>query len=121
MTKLIALTLIAAGALAADSPEVPAGQPFEANADDAEKLLTGGQARLADAVLSDASKPTPAPPAPKAVKRVKARLLVDSALGNVNDVVELEPTELKSAESSGIADGSKEGVAYALTLDQNKP
>ena len=116
MTKLIALALIPAGLLAAGSAEVAEGAQFEATGDLAEQLLTGGQAKLADAPLTE----TKTPQAPKAVKRTKVRLLVDCPYGNANDVVELDAAEVKTAESGGFADSDKAAVAYALTLDQNK-
>lgn len=109
---LIALAVIAAGAIAADSAAIDPGTKFEAADDVADKLITDGMAKLAEA---------PAPQPSKPAKRTKARLLVDSAFGNVNDVVELEAAQLKQAEADGIADGSKEAVAYAMTLEQNKP
>ena len=106
--SLIALAAIAASAIAADSPEVAAGAKFEAPDDVADKLIADGKAKLAEA------------PAAKAAKRVKVRLLVDSALGNCNDVVEVDPGEVKGLEASGLADGNKAAVDYAATLPQNK-
>lgn len=111
MTKLIAVSLIAAGALAADSPEIKAGTAFEVPVDLAETLLTAGQAKLADPAPADVKK-APA-------KTTKARLLIDSALGKCNDVVELDAAALKDAEAAGLADSNKSAVAYALTLKQN--
>lgn len=111
MTKLIALAFIAAGALAAGSPEIAPGTAFEAPVDIAETLLTAGQAKLADPAPSEVKK--------TAVKITKARLLTDCALGKCNDVVELDAAALKEAEAGGLADSNKGAVAYALTLEQN--
>ena len=111
MTKLIALAVIAAGALAADSLEISPGTDFDAPVDIAETLLTAGQAKLAEPAPSEAKKP--------AVKVTKARLLTDCALGKCNDVVELDAPALKEAEAGGLADSNKAAVTYALTLEQN--
>lgn len=110
--SLIALAVIAAGALAADSPEISSGAKFEAPDDVADGLIDAGKAKLADAA---------APAQGKAAKRTKVRLTVDSALGNCNDVVEVDAGDVKTLEKDGLADGGKEAVAYAMTLEQNKP
>lgn len=105
---IIALAVIAAGAITPDSPEVAAGATFATTDDIADQLIADGKAKLADA-----------PPA-KPPKRAKVRLLVDSALGHCNDVVEVDATDVKRLEADGLADGGKEAVAYAMTLEQNK-
>lgn len=111
MTKLIALAVIAAGALAVGSAEIAAGTAFEVLPDVAEALLTEGLAKLADPAPADLKK--------TAARLTKARLLVDCALGKCNDVVEIDAAVLKEAEAGGMADGSKGAVAYAMTLEQN--
>ncbi|MDO8777080.1 MAG: hypothetical protein Q7K57_51900 [Burkholderiaceae bacterium] len=108
MTKLIALAIIAAGTIAADSPEIATGAAFESPADIAETLLTAGQAKLADPAPSEVKKTV--------AKLTKARLLTDCALGKCNDVVELDAAALKEAETGGLADSNKAAVAYAMTL-----
>ena len=113
MTKLIALAVIAAGVLAAGSPEIASGTAFEVAPDVAESLLTDGLAKLAD--------PAPADVKRSAARPTKARLLTDCALGKCNDVVELDAAALKDAEAGGLADSNKGAVAYALTLSQNQP
>jgi hypothetical protein len=110
MTKLIALVVIAAGIVAADAAEIPEGATFEAPPEVAETLLTAGQAKLAEASLTDASKPTRAP------KPTRVRLLIDCELGKANDVVELSAAEAKEAEAGGYGDSDKAAVAYALSL-----
>lgn len=111
MTKLIAVSVIAAGALAANSPQIEAGAAFEAPIDIAETLLNAGQAKLENPAPADVKK--------TAAKTTRARLLIDSALGNCNDVVDLDAAALKEAEAAGLADSNKSAVAYAMTLKQN--
>ena len=108
--SLIALSLIAAGALTAGSAEVPAGTKFDVPDDQVDKLVGSGQAKLAE----DDS-------AGKGGKKTKVRLLVDSALGNCNDVVEVPAGDVKKLEADGLASSAKGEVDYALTLEQNKP
>lgn len=112
MAKLIALALIAAGAYASNQPGFVEGEKFEAPDDIAERMR-------ADKVAKDDTDVVTEPK--KSGKTTKARLLVNSALGDANDVVELDAGQLKEAESAGLADSNKAAVAYALTLDQNKP
>ncbi|MEZ2293089.1 hypothetical protein [Variovorax sp. RCC_210] len=110
--SLIALAAIAAGAYASNQLEIKAGDKFDAPDDVADKMLADKVVELAP----DADgKPQ------KAVKRTKVRLLIDSALGNANDVVEIDADQVKQCESDGIADSSKAAVTYALGLEQNKP
>jgi hypothetical protein len=104
--SLIALVVLAAGAITTDSAEVQPGAKFDAPDDVADKLIAAGQAKLAEA---------------KPVKKTKVRLLVDSALGNCNDVVEVDAGDVKKLEADGLASGAKGEVDYALTLEQNKP
>ena len=111
MAKLIALSLIAAGAYATNQPGFVEGEKFEAPDDIADRMLADKVAK----VDGDAATETK-----KAGKTTKARLLVNSALGNANDVVELDTTALKDAEGAGLADSNKAAVAYALSLEQNK-
>jgi hypothetical protein len=105
--KLIALALIAAGALAANSAEVAKGASFEAPDDVAADLIKQGLAK------EDA-------PAAAVVKTTKVRLLMSSHLGNANDVVDIPTADVKGAEASGTADSAKAAVAYAMTLPQNQ-
>ena len=46
----------------------------------------------------------------------KVRVLVDSAYGQVNDIVEIAPESLDAALESGQVDAAPEAVAYAETL-----
>lgn len=110
--KLIALSLIAAAAYWTAQPALAENDKFEAADDVADKMLEDKVAKLDDA--ADA-KPTA-----RAAKTTKVRLLVDSALGNCNDLVELDAATAKDAESAGLADSSKGAVAYAASLEQNK-
>ena len=102
MKKLIALAVIAAGALAADSAEIAVGQSFNADDDVADKLIQSGQAK------------EDVPPPPK-VKTAKARVLVAGAFGEVNTVVEVEA---KLAKSHPDLDADPAAVAYAESLVQ---
>ena len=112
MAKLIALSLIAAGAYASGQPAFSEGDKFEAPEDIAEKMLADKVAKIDGDVAADTKT--------RSGKTTRARLLVNSALGNANDVVDLEAGPLKEAESAGLADSNKAAVAYALTLEQNK-
>lgn len=109
--SLIALAVIAAGVITADSAELAAGAKFEAADDVADKLIAAGTAKL------DEGSSVPA----KTVKTAKVRLLIDSALGNCNDVVDVDAATVKQLEKDGLASGAKGEVDYALTLEQNKP
>lgn len=91
MTKLIAPTVIAAGAAAGIDTDI----------------ATQGQAKLAD---------TPQAPPPPKTKEVRVRLLVTCAYGKCNDVVSLSAAEANQAEADGVADSHKEAVAYAMSL-----
>jgi len=110
--SLIALAVIAAGLAFANSPEYAVGAKFEADEGVADDLIKNGLAKL-DAPAADK--------ATKAVKKTPVRILVDCLHGKVNDVVELDAGDLKAAEGAGLADSDKGAVAYAMTLDQNKP
>lgn len=48
--------------------------------------------------------------------RVPVRLLVDSHLGHLNEVVELESAVAESAVRDGLADSHPDAVAYARSL-----
>lgn len=111
--KLIALALIAAGTYAENQPAFTEGQKFEASDDIADKMLADKVASVDEAAAEQKSTG-------KSTKTVKVRLLTDSALGNCNDLLDLDPAAAKEAEAAGIADSSKGAVAYAATLDQNK-
>lgn len=102
--KLIALAIIAAGVLAADSKEIAVGQSFEAPDDLADKLIAEGQAK------EDAVAPV------SKVKTVKARVLLDGSLGKVNEVIEVASDQVKALEAEGQIDSSKAAVAYATSL-----
>ena len=108
MTKLIALAVIAAGVIAADSAEIPEGAAFEVAPDIAEPLLTQGLAKLADEPLA---------PLPKA-KSVKVRVLVSCAHGQPDEVVTLPAAAAKLAEEAGQVDSNKAAVDYALSLKE---
>ncbi len=112
MTKLIALAVIAAGVIAADAAEVASGSAFEVPPEVAEPLLTQGLAKLADEPLSKLKA--------KAVKLVKARVLVDGYYGRPDDVIELPAADIEKAEASGQVDSNEAAVAYASLLDQNQ-
>lgn len=107
MTKLIALAVIAAGVIAADSAEILEGAAFEVTPEVAEPLLTQGLAKLADEPL--------APPPPKA-KSIKVRVLMACAHGQPDDVVSLPADVAKLAEEHGQVDSNKAAVAYAMSL-----
>lgn len=49
-------------------------------------------------------------------KKVKARVLLNCHLGEINDVVSLPADEAKLAEENGQIDTSKAAVAYAAGL-----
>ena len=99
---LIALAVIAAGLVSANSPELTKDQKFEAADDVADKLIADGLAKE-DVV------------APK-VKETKVRLLIESHLGKCNDVVAIPSDQVKQLESEGFVDSNKAAVAYALSL-----
>ncbi len=104
-TKLIALAVIAAGTVPALQGAVADGAPFEVPADQAEQLLTTGQARLAE--------PAQSPPKPKSVQ---ARVLLDCQVGRIDDVVTLSSDLAKQLEEAGQVDTNKAAVAYAKSL-----
>lgn len=106
MTKLIALSVLAAGAIAADSLEVAVGTVFEVPPEVAEPLLTQGLAKLADEPLAPVPKP----------KTMKARVLVACSHGLPDEVVSLPSDVAKLAEEAGQIDTNKAAVAYALSL-----
>ena len=123
LVALIAVQLIAAGAVAGIDHDLQPGDAFQAPADQASALIEQG---LAKADESAAANPggTPAdpstPPKPAKVKTVRLRLLTDCEHGRVNDLVTLPAKAADEAERAGLADASKEAVAYAATLAQNK-
>lgn len=109
--SLIALAFIAASAAFAGSPEIAEGTTFEAPPDDADRLIAAGLAKEAEA-KSETTR----------AKSVKARLLMDHhEHGKANDLVTLPADVAKALVAAGLADTSREAVAYAATLDQNKP
>lgn len=77
-------------------------------------VADGSAPQVPDAPAADA--PAPVADASTKPKKIKARLLVDSDLGSVNDIVELSATALKLAERQGWADSDETAVAYALSL-----
>lgn len=108
MKSLISLAVIAAATLSAEQPEFSAGTPFEASDEQADQLIAQGLAKPADE--------------PQTSKRAaKVRVLVDCSYGHADDVVTLPAATIKAAQSAGLVDSDKDAVAYALTLDQNKP
>lgn len=109
-TKLIALVALAVAAFPFLQADVAEGAEFEVDANDAEGLLTDGKAKLAAA---------PQQP-PKAVKKVKARVLAQCAYGAANDLIELDADEAKAAEAEGLIDTNKAAVQYAASLEQNQ-
>jgi hypothetical protein len=108
--KLIALEIIAAGALSADSVAIATGAEFEAEDARAAVLVNEKLARYAD---PEAAAPN--------TKPVRIRLLAECLHGKVNDVVTLSATAAQEALGLGVADADKAAVAYALTLPQNQP
>lgn len=106
MTKLIALAVIAAGVIAANSDEILEGAAFEVSSDVAETLLTQGLAKLADEPPAQQSK----------TKSIKVRVLVACSHGQPDEVVSLPADIAKLAEEGGQVDSNKAAVAYALSL-----
>lgn len=106
MTKLIALAVIAAGVIAADSAEILEGASFEVDPEAAEPLLTKGIAKLADEPLTPPTKS----------RAVKVRVLVSCSHGQPDDVVSLPVDVAKLAEEGGQVDSNKAAVAYAMSL-----
>lgn len=47
-------------------------------------------------------------------KKIKARVLVDGAHGTCNDVIEIDPGQVKAL--AGVVDADPEAVAYAESL-----
>jgi len=138
MPRLIALVAIAAGTYGPDQPAIAAGevitQPLSPELQ--AKLIDDGAAKVEDEAnntanntasngAADGTKPSKTndegKTSSRAPKRAKVRLLVDSALGNCNDLVEVDASDVKKLESDGLADGGKEAIAYAQTLEQNQP
>lgn len=109
-TQLIALVVLAAGAVPGYDRQIDKGDTFEADSDVAEALQNSGQAALASQAAST-----------KRERTVKARVLSACAHGNANDLIELSESVAKQAEKAGLIDTGKEAVAYAAALDQNKP
>lgn len=54
-------------------------------------------------------------------QKVKARVLLDCALGRANDVVELDARVAEAHAKAGEIDVHADAVAYALSLPQNQP
>jgi len=108
MTKLIALAVIAAGAIALDSAEIPADTVFEVPQDQADTLIAQGLAKLAD-------DPQDVQPKPQG-KTISARVLLACAYGQPDEVVTLPVDVAKQAEKAGQVDTNKAAVAYAKTL-----
>lgn len=53
-------------------------------------------------------------------KKIMGRVLLDCALGRVNDVVELDEAAAKAHAQAGELDIHPDAVAYALTLPENQ-
>lgn len=106
MKKLIALVVIAAGVLAANSLEVAVGAGFEAPEDLAAKLIADGLAKEEEA-------------AAEKVKTVPVRVLTVGAYGEPNDVIDLPANQLKQAKADGLVDDEKSAVAYARSLKKS--
>lgn len=106
MKKLIALALIAAATYAENQPAFQAGEKFEAPDDLADRMIADQVAKI--------DEPAAAPA--KAVKTTRVRLLVDCPHGKVNAVVSLPADVAKGAIAEGMADDSKPGIEYALSL-----
>lgn len=108
---LIALAFIAASIAFAGSPEIAEGVTFEAPPDDADRLIAAGLAKEAEAKAETTR-----------AKSVKARLLMDHReYGKANDLVSLPGDVAKALSNAGLADTSRDAVAYAASLEQNKP
>lgn len=106
LNALVGLTTLAGLAVAQDAA-------FEVGEEEAAGLVKDGKAKEAPAVTEK--------PAGKASGPVKARVLADCSFGRANDVVTVSAAELAAGQQGGTLDGSKAAVAYAMTLDQNKP
>lgn len=117
IVKLIALAAIAAGVFGPDQAAIAEGDAFELDAEQAEKAISDGLAKVEDAGATAKASGANA----KSVKVVKVRVLMDCEHGRPNDVVELPAAALKAAEAAGYVDGSAAAVAYASALPQNKP
>jgi len=74
-----------------------------------QKSADGAGEKTPDAAKADAAKKEP---------KVKARVLVDSHFGKINDVVLVSKDEAKDAV--GVVDTSKAAVAYAESLVADK-
>lgn len=112
MTKLIALAVIAAGAIALDSAEIPADTVFDVPQADADPLVAQGLAKLAEEPTQDTLQDSPKPPG----KTISARVLLACAYGQPDEVVTLPVDVAKQAEKAGQVDTNKAAVAYAKTL-----
>lgn len=108
MTKLIALAVIAAGAVPGIDTEILKGATFEVAPELADQLVTDGKAKPADATATKE-------------RAVKARLLIDCEHGRCNDVVTLPVSVVSALVDSGAADDDKGAVGYAMSLPQNQP
>lgn len=122
-TKLLALAALAVGQVPGVLLDLQPGDAFEVDPAAAEPLLTNGQAKLAEEPLAStqpAAAPPPPPPESKTPKAVQARVLVECAHGQPNDLVELAPAAAKQAEKEGLVDTDKAAVAYAKSLKADK-
>ena len=52
-------------------------------------------------------------------EKVKVRVLVDCDLGKCNDVIQLDPKQVKAL--AGTVDADPDGVAYAESIAPSKP
>lgn len=102
MKTLLALAVLAAGAVADGSPEYAVGETFDAADNVADTLIATGDARVFV-------------PVPKG-KTIEVRLLLNCSHGAVNQVVSLTAAEAQEVQNAGIGDSSPEAVAYAKTL-----
>lgn len=100
MTKLlVALAVIAAGAIEANSLEVPVGTTFEVPDGVANTLIETSQAKLFVDVPEG--------------KTIKARVLVECEHGLPGAVVTLPADAAKAAQKAGQVDTNAAAVAYA--------
>ena len=102
MKTLIALTIIAAGALAEGSAEVAEGQVFEASDTISDQLIETGVAKVYVEV--------------PAGKKVKVRVLTSCVHGRADQVVTLSAADAQTAQNQGLVDSNAEAVAYAESL-----
>lgn len=96
---LVALAVLAAGAIEENSKEVQVGDTFEAPDNVAAMLVESSQAKAFVEVPEG--------------KRIKARVLVESEHGKPGEVVTMPADLAQSAQNAGLVDAHPSAVAYA--------